>query len=98
MTKIITLRTCIKGHIYYKSSDCPTCPICENQNKPVGVFLEKLSAPARRALQNEGIDSLEILATYTLKQILSLHGLGKSSIPTLVKALEVAKLNFKPSD
>lgn len=24
-----TLKTCSQGHRYRKSSDCPTCPICE---------------------------------------------------------------------
>lgn len=26
-----TLRTCKKGHRYYKSSDCPVCPACEKE-------------------------------------------------------------------
>jgi len=50
-----SLRTCAKGHKYYKSSDCPTCPICEKELKPATGFLSILSAPARRALENNGI-------------------------------------------
>lgn len=44
------LRTCPKGHKYYKSTDCPTCPICEQEHKPHNSFLSLLVAPARRAL------------------------------------------------
>ncbi|QDS34810.1 hypothetical protein FPS98_12825 [Brevibacillus brevis] len=29
-----TVRTCVNGHSYMKSSDCPTCPICEQERKP----------------------------------------------------------------
>jgi len=39
-----TLRTCAKGHQYYKSSDCPTCPICEEERKPQVGFLAALVA------------------------------------------------------
>ena len=42
-----TLRTCDKGHQYYKSSDCPSCPICEQERKPDSGFLARLSAPAK---------------------------------------------------
>jgi len=91
----ITKRTCAYGHVYYKSSDCPICPTCENLTTPNSVFLANLSAPGRRALQNEGIESLEKLATYTQKQILNLHGIGKSSIPLLLQALHEADLSFK---
>ena len=33
------VRTCNKGHTYYKSSDCPTCPTCEQERRPVNGFL-----------------------------------------------------------
>ncbi|MGE8206983.1 hypothetical protein ACQKP0_20950 [Heyndrickxia sp. NPDC080065] len=49
------LRICDKGHKYYKSSDCSTCPICEQERKPEKGFLALLSAPARRALENNGV-------------------------------------------
>lgn len=55
-----TLRTCKNGHNYYKSSDCPTCPVCEKEKKPKDGFLSLLSAPARRALENNGITTLAI--------------------------------------
>lgn len=69
----MSLRTCRKGHQYYKTSDCPTCPICEAQRKPKEGFLSLLAAPARRALENKGITSLEQLSKFSEKEILQLH-------------------------
>lgn len=88
-------RICAKGHIYYKTSDCPVCPICEQECKPTNGFLAELSAPARRALEQKGITTAQQLATYTKKEILSLHGMGPASIPKLMNALNKAGLNFK---
>lgn len=89
------LRTCTQGHNYFKSSDCPTCPVCEEQRKPIGSFLSVLSAPARRALEREGILSLEQLANFSEKEILKLHGMGPSTLPKLREALSAKGLNFK---
>ncbi len=71
-----TLKTCSRGHKYYKSSDCPTCPICEQERKPEHGFLASLSAPARRALENNGIVTLQKLSTYIEKEILKFHLIG----------------------
>lgn len=90
-----TLRTCEQGHSYYKKSDCPTCPTCEAERKPTEGFLALLSAPARRALVNEGIMTLLQLAEYTEKEILKLHGIGPSAMPKLRNALEEEGLSFK---
>ncbi|NGM66827.1 RNA polymerase alpha subunit C-terminal domain-containing protein [Sphingobacterium sp. SGR-19] len=90
-----TLRTCKQGHQYYKSSDCPTCPICEKIKAPASGFLSLLSSPARNALLHYGIDTIEKLAEHTEKEILALHGIGKASLPPLKKTLEEAGLNFK---
>jgi|SRR5690606_113630 len=91
------LKICDKGHEFYKKSDCPICPICENENKPKDGFLSLLSAPARRALINENIVTLENLAAVSEKDILKLHGLGKSSIPILQASLREKGLTFKNS-
>lgn len=88
-------RTCSKGHKYYKSSDCPTCPACEQEKKPKSGFLSQLSAPARRALENNGITSLQELSTYSEKEILKFHGMGPSSLPKLRSALHEEGLSFK---
>ncbi|NEU60377.1 MULTISPECIES: RNA polymerase alpha subunit C-terminal domain-containing protein [unclassified Paenibacillus] len=90
-----TLRTCEQGHSYYKSSDCPTCPVCEKERKPKEGFLSLLSAPARRALENQGITTLQLLSQYTEKEILKLHGIGPSAMPKLRQALEEEGLSFK---
>lgn len=90
-----TKRICEKGHCYFKSSDCPTCPICEQERKPESGFLSLLSAPARRALENNEITTLETLSTYSEKELLTFHGLGPSSIPKLKEALANNGLSFK---
>ncbi|MGP4040094.1 RNA polymerase alpha subunit C-terminal domain-containing protein [Gracilibacillus sp. D59] len=89
------IRICDNGHKYYKSSDCPVCPICEQERKPGSGFLSLLSAPARRALENNGITTLEQLSTYSEKEILKLHGMGPASIPKLRAALEEYGLSFR---
>ncbi|MFN8417186.1 MAG: DNA-directed RNA polymerase subunit alpha C-terminal domain-containing protein [Cytophagaceae bacterium] len=91
-------KTCPNGHTFYKTSECPTCPVCEKERKPTNSFLAVLAAPARRALENAGILTLEKLATYSEKEILSLHGMGKSSIPELQKVLAEKDLGFRGRD
>lgn len=90
-----TRRTCRNGHKFYKSSDCPTCPICEQEKKYGTGFLSTLSAPARRALENNGIHTVKQLAKFTEKEILTFHGMGPASIPTLKIALKKANLEFR---
>lgn len=89
------MKTCKNGHQFYKSSDCPTCPVCEEKRKPKDNFLSLLVAPARRALENNDIKTIEQLAKYTEKEVLSFHGIGKSSIPILQKILSNNNLTFK---
>ncbi|MFD0674320.1 RNA polymerase alpha subunit C-terminal domain-containing protein [Cohnella sp. GCM10027633] len=89
------LRTCPNGHRYYKSSDCPTCPACEQERKPDEGFLALLSAPARRALEHHGIVTLQQLSAYSEKEILKLHGMGPGSMPKLRASLQEAGLAFK---
>ena len=89
------LRTCKNGHKYYKSSDCPTCPICEHERKPEDGFLSVLAAPARRALENAGITTLTQLSKWSEAEILELHGMGPGSIPKLRQALKSNSLSFR---
>ena len=88
-------KTCSKGHTFNKSSECPTCPICEAARKPKDNFLSLLAAPARRALENNGIKTIEKLTSFTEKEVLAFHGMGKSSIPKLQKLLTENGLTFK---
>lgn len=90
-----SLRICEKGHKFYKTSECKSCPACDKENKPNSGFLSKLSAPARNALVFEGIDTLEKLSNYTEKEILKLHGIGPASLPIMRTSLEEEGLSFK---
>ncbi|GGX59153.1 TfoX/Sxy family protein [Saccharospirillum salsuginis] len=54
-----------------------------------------LSAPARRALANAGINTLKDLSRYSQAEILKLHGMGPSSIPKLEKALRDGGFSFQ---
>jgi hypothetical protein len=89
-----TLRICPSGHKYYKSSDCPTCPVCEGERRPDTGFLCLLAAPARRAMQNAGITNLKQLDSWTEGDLLKLHGLGPTTIPKLKKALKASGRSF----
>ncbi len=59
-------------------------------------MLEKLSNPARRALEEAKITTAVHLSSYSEKDILSLHGIGKSSLPLLQAFLAESGLSFKP--
>ncbi len=58
-------------------------------------FLSLLGAPARRALENNGIETVDLLAKFSEKEILKFHGIGKSSIPILKRELAKSGLAFK---
>jgi hypothetical protein len=88
-------KICNKGHVFYKSSDCPVCPVCENEKKPAGGFLSKLAAPARRALENARLTTLSKISKKTENEIAGLHGMGPSGVVVLRKALHEKGLNFK---
>lgn len=61
---------------------------------PAG-FPEKLSVPVKRALAVAEITSLEILAGYSEKEILALHGIGPSDLPILRATLKTVGLVFR---
>ncbi|MBK7182317.1 MAG: DUF1801 domain-containing protein [Bacteroidetes bacterium] len=88
-------RVCENGHSFLKSSDCPVCPQCEKEKKPLTGFISLLAAPARRALENAGIKTLSQLAKLSEAEVLALHGMGISSLPILQKALKEKGLTFK---
>lgn len=91
-----TLTICPNGHRFYKSANCRVCPQCEAEHKPDAAFLTMVSAPARRALEQQGIISLEILSKWSESELLALHGLGKSTIPKLKQLLLEQDLTLKP--
>ena len=88
------LKICDRGHKFYKSSDCPSCPICAAEDKPETGFLALLSAPARAALEQEGIATLTDLSKYSEREILKLHGVGPKSLPVLRQSLHTSGLGF----
>lgn len=90
-----TLRICKSGHKYYKSSDCPVCPICEVEKKFRAGFLQTFSAPARRALESIEVSDLEFLCKFTRKEIANLHGMGPSGLKKIDQLLAAANLKFK---
>ncbi|MEV5025533.1 RNA polymerase alpha subunit C-terminal domain-containing protein [Paenibacillus sp. LPE1-1-1.1] len=90
-----TLKTCDNGHRFYKSSDCLSCPTCEQERKPDNGFLSLLASPARRALEHKGITSLQQLSKYSEKEILQIHGMGPKSLPILRTTLKENGLSFK---
>lgn len=95
MAKNGILKTCEKGHQFYKASDCPVCPICEKESIPTDSFLSLLGAPAKRALEGANIKSVGDLSKYSEREILSLHGMGKSTVPKLVQLLSENGLSFR---
>lgn len=58
-------------------------------------FVDGLSAPAQRALISIGIISISELSKFTKNEIQELHGIGKTAIPILEKALTDNNLTFK---
>jgi hypothetical protein len=94
-----TLKTCSRGHEFYRSSDCPTCPKCwPGYYKKLKSDFPKLSAPALRALHNAHIPSLSELAKHTEKEVLALHGMGPGSFPILRDALQEKGLDFRKEE
>ena len=77
------LKICPAGHRFYKSSDCNSCPVCEKAKNPVEEFLSNIGAPARRALQNAQLDSLQRLKNMPDEELLKLHGFGKAALARL---------------
>lgn len=91
----MAVRTCPAGHAFTKSSRCPTCPVCGAARAPETGFLAAIGAPARRALEREGIDTLAKLARRSECQLLAMHGIGPSTIPRLTQALAAAGLALR---
>jgi hypothetical protein len=67
----------------------------KKEHKANEEIFSGLSAPAKRALANAGVDSLKKLSSYTEKGVLKWHGIGPSSIPKLKKLLSENGLSFK---
>jgi|JI8StandDraft_1071087.scaffolds.fasta_scaffold09860_4 hypothetical protein len=91
-------KTCSRGHVFNKTSDCPTCPICWSgsyRKEFESDFPEKLGAPALRALAHAKVKGLAQLGRHTEKEIADLHGMGPKGIKMLKEALKKQRLSFK---
>lgn len=87
--------TCKNGHLINKKSTCKTCPKCEKEQRNAKDEFQGFSAPTKRALANAGISNIIQLQSFSKKELLSLHGLGKTSIPKVVQLLSKNGLKLK---
>lgn len=98
------LKICSRGHKFYKSSDCPVCPICwsgyykKRAKKGKDDFPKNLAAPALRALLNAKITTLKQVAKFTEVEISELHGMGPKALGQLKEAVRARGVTFaKPN-
>lgn len=56
--------------------------------------LPKLSRPARSALAEVGLMSLEQVSQWSAKDVLALHGMGPKGVRELREALQVRGMSF----
>lgn len=58
-------------------------------------FLNRLSNPARNALEYQGINSFEKLASFKQTELLSIHGIGPKSLPIVIECLKSVGLKLR---
>lgn len=61
----------------------------------IEILLERLASPARRALLNADIKSLEELTKHTEQEILELHGIGKNALAVIKTTLDEHGLSLR---
>lgn len=91
MTHITKIKKiCSRGHVFYKSSDCKTCPTCWHKTdriKYLSDFPKSLPAPALRALHAANIKSLSDVTKWSQSDVAALHGIGPIAIRELKKVI-----------
>jgi DNA-directed RNA polymerase alpha subunit len=95
MQKLKTIRHCVNGHQFIKSSDCFVCPVCEKSKPTNNLFLKQFSAPARRALEKLDIKSIQDVCNYKEKEITNTHGIGPKAIEIIKTLIKEHNINFK---
>jgi len=93
------LKICSRGHKFWKSSDCPACPVCWPgfyKKKIASDFPESMSAPSLRALAGAKIKTVKQLAKHAEAEIAALHGMGPKGISMLRAALRKQGMSFAP--
>lgn len=68
------------------------------QSERTPIPLDRLAAPAQRALSGEGYATLEQLARVGESELADLHGLGPSALKTLRQVLSEHQLSFARED
>jgi hypothetical protein len=63
-------------------------------SKPTPIPLDRLAAPARRALEGAGYTTLEQLAEVREREIADLHGMGPNALDKLRKVLAERGFSF----
>lgn len=60
----------------------------------IDILLQKLAKPAQRAIQNEGITSIEQLSEYSEKEFSELHGIGKNAMDIIKRIMHEKGFSF----
>jgi DNA-directed RNA polymerase alpha subunit len=60
----------------------------------IDILLQKLAKPAQRAIQNEGITTIEQLSKYSEKEFSELHGIGKNALNITKQTMSEYDLSF----
>ncbi len=60
----------------------------------IDILLQKLAKPAQRAIQNEGITTMEQLSKYSEKEFSQLHGIGKNAMNIVKQTMSENGLSF----
>jgi hypothetical protein len=91
----MTTKICILGHRFEKTSDCPSCPICNTQDikSAYANGFPKIGAPAFNALRNKGI-TLSDIPNYSEQELLVIHGIGPKALSILSQYLKEKGLAF----
>ncbi len=64
----------------------------------IDILLQNLAKPAQRAIQNEGITTIEQLSKYSEKEFSELHGIGKNALSIIEQILKENGLTFSQKD
>jgi hypothetical protein len=67
----------------------------KHRDTPEGDFRALIAAPARRALESKGIQTLRQLSKFSETEIAALHGMGPNAISKLKTALQEKGFSFK---
>lgn len=75
----------------------PDGPRTDREPRREGTPLPRtIGAPATRALRNEGVHTLEQVATWTRRDLAALHGVGPIAIERMAAALAAMGLDYRP--